>query len=228
MMEQHGPSMLLTMLLKIKSSKISYHTIMFLAGLLIFFFQLIVLSISHGEHVRHLQQNASPFREPCPAVPTVQGTIDSGGRRETLDTGLDGANKVQPDNKVDSTPDVVRRPGAQLNFKIESKLRYSSSDATVLAMAQGYKLETHQRFVGSLRKSGFTGNILLATEPILKRGVEEYLVHQNVTILKLNYTECEHKILEDNEVKTHKDKECNTCIAPYQNVKVSCLSLAIL
>ena len=114
------------------------------------------------------------------------------------------------------------RPGAQLDFKKERKLRYDSSEATVIAMAQGYELDIHRRFVGSLRKSGFTGNILLAVEPIMKSGVEEYLLKQNVTILKLNYTECEHKILEDHEVKNRKDKECNTCIAPYQNVKVSC------
>ena len=36
-------------------------------------------------------------------------------------------------------------------------LRYDSSHATVMAMAQGYKLVVYQQFVGSLRKSGFTG-----------------------------------------------------------------------
>jgi len=101
-----------------------------------------------------------------------------------------------------------------------TKLRYDSSDATVMAMAQGYTLEVHKKFVGSLRKSGFEGNIMLATEPELMDGVEEYLLEQKVTILRLNFTECVHKILEDHEVKTKKDKECNTCIAPYENIKI--------
>lgn len=35
--------------------------------------------------------------------------------------------------------------------------RKSSKDATVMAMAQGYDISTHRRFVGSLRKSGFEG-----------------------------------------------------------------------
>lgn len=39
------------------------------------------------------------------------------------------------------------------------KRRDSSKDASVLAMAQGYDLKVHQRFVGSLRKSGFEGTM---------------------------------------------------------------------
>lgn len=109
----------------------------------------------------------------------------------------------------------TRRLEAQAN-----ELRYDSSDATVIAMAQGYDLNTHRHFVGSLRKSGFNGTIMLATEPQLKDGVEGYLLSKNVTILRLNYTECVHKILQDHEIKNKKDKECNTCIAPYQDVKI--------
>ena len=188
----------------IRSRKISYHSLTLIAGLLIFFVQLVILSSTHahGDHARQLHDTSGPLISvPCPSVPSVRKSIDS---------------------KSVEKPNVVMRPGAQLDFKKERKLRYDSSEATVIAMAQGYELDIHRRFVGSLRKSGFTGNILLAVEPIMKSGVEEYLLKQNVTILKLNYTECEHKILEDHEVKNRKDKECNTCIAPYQNVKVSC------
>lgn len=101
------------------------------------------------------------------------------------------------------------------------KRRYDSSDATVMAMAQGYPLPVHKRFVGSVRQSGFKGTIMLATEPKLKPGVEEYLLSQNVTILRLKYEECLHKIYQDeSEVKNAKDKEASTCIAPYSNVKI--------
>ena len=44
-------------------------------------------------------------------------------------------------------------------IKEVSKLRYDSSDATVMAMAQGYDVKVHKRFVGSLRKSGFRGTM---------------------------------------------------------------------
>lgn len=39
------------------------------------------------------------------------------------------------------------------------KLRYDSSDATVMAMAQGYALHVHRRFIGSLRRVGFKGTM---------------------------------------------------------------------
>jgi phage FluMu protein gp41 len=38
-------------------------------------------------------------------------------------------------------------------------LRYDSSDATVMAMAQGYDLFVHQMYVGSLRKTGYNGTM---------------------------------------------------------------------
>jgi hypothetical protein len=34
-----------------------------------------------------------------------------------------------------------------------------------MGMASGYTLEVYQRFVGSLRHSGFTGNIILGVSP---------------------------------------------------------------
>jgi len=175
--------------------KINYHTFTLLAGLLVFFSQLIVLNSSHGDHVRHLQANAGPpISEPCPA--TVRGSTTGRGSPEKEDS-IDK-------KKVDDKPIVATHPGSQLDFKKEKKLRNDSSDASVIGMAQDYPLDTHRRFVGSLRKSGFAGTIMLATEANMKKGVEEYLRQQNVTILKVNYTECVHKILEDHEVKNKK------------------------
>ncbi len=50
------------------------------------------------------------------------------------------------------------------------------SDA-VFALASKYDLKYYRWFVGSLRKSGFTGDIVLAVSPVtkMKKGVEEYL-----------------------------------------------------
>jgi hypothetical protein len=43
----------------------------------------------------------------------------------------------------------------------EVDLHGDSSTATVMGMASGYELPDYQRFIGSLRKSGFKGNIIL-------------------------------------------------------------------
>lgn len=43
-------------------------------------------------------------------------------------------------------------------------LKGDSSSATVIGMAVNYPLSVHERFVGSLRRSGFKGNILLLVE----------------------------------------------------------------
>jgi hypothetical protein len=54
---------------------------------------------------------------------------------------------------------AVRESSAVVLRQDEPKLRYDSSDATVMAMAQGYSLLVHRQFVGTLRKSGFTGTM---------------------------------------------------------------------
>jgi len=68
-----------------------------------------------------------------------------------------------------------------------SGFRTPSSDsltATVIALALGYPLEKHQLFVGSLRHSGFQGNILLITEPPAEMDeyVLEYLEKKDVQL----------------------------------------------
>jgi hypothetical protein len=182
------------MYVKVKHRKVAYQLVMLLASFIILVTQILVLSCKHAEsHVRHLE--------------------------------LDRQNSAVPDHLQRQQEYILKDsiPVAHRNVPLarhQSELRDDSSDATVMAMAQGYKLDVHRRFVGSLRKSGFKGSIMLATEPVLKEGVEAYLVKQNVTILRLNYTACVHKILDEHEVKSKKDKECNTCIAPYQNVKI--------
>lgn len=180
---------------KAKRRKTNLSIISMIAGLLIFISQqLVIINSKHaGHHVRELQQ-----QEMATAGPPVLGRQPCLEEKESTRAASFGRTMSSG----------------------EQKLRFNSSDATVLAMGQGYEVGVHRRFVGSLRMSGFEGKIILATESELKEGVEEYLLSKNVTILRLNYTECVHKILEDHEVKTHKDKECNTCIAPYNDVKI--------
>ena len=60
-------------------------------------------------------------------------------------------------------------------------MKHTGSDA-IFALACKYDLKYYQRFVGSLRKSGFTGDIVLAVSPVdqMKPGVMEYLLSMNV------------------------------------------------
>jgi hypothetical protein len=62
------------------------------------------------------------------------------GKRKTTDTGIDV-----------SDPELYE----------EVDLNGDSSTATVMGMASGYGLSTYEQFVGTLRKSGYSGHIIL-------------------------------------------------------------------
>jgi hypothetical protein len=100
--------------------------------------------------------------------------------------------------------------------------------ATVMAMATGYSLLDYQHFVGSLRKTGFGGNIILAVAPNLDEKIEEYLKSKNVIIKKVQYVKCSHGIASIkkelsnktlDEIEDHHDRELVTCLHPYSNLK---------
>lgn len=93
--------------------------------------------------------------------------------------------------------------------------------ATVMAMATGYHLEDYQRFVGSLRITGFLGNIILVVAPDIGQEEESYLNEKNVIIYKPTYVNCTHPLMEkikDNTKNSH-DKEMITCVHPYPKLK---------
>lgn len=97
----------------------------------------------------------------------------------------------------------------------------NSSTATVMAMATGYMRNDYQRFVGSLRKTGYQGNIILAVAPNVYQDVEDYLISKNVIIKKVQYVNCSHPVLDEKE-RTKADgdlKEMVTCLHPYPSLK---------
>ena len=101
-----------------------------------------------------------------------------------------------------------------------------SSTATVMAMATGYSLLDYQHFVGSLRKTGFKGNIILAVAPILEKDIELYLLSKNVIIKKVQYSKCNHENIKKElqnktleEINNSHDRELVTCLYPYSNLK---------
>jgi hypothetical protein len=72
-------------------------------------------------------------------------------------------------------------------------LVYDSSSATVLAMAVNYDALHYSRFVGTLRKSGYQGHVILATEPNIetaKPHLVRYLSQRNVTLVPVKYINC--------------------------------------
>jgi hypothetical protein len=94
----------------------------------------------------------------------------------------------------------------------------NSSSATVMAMATGYDLNDYQRFVGSLRKTGYQGHIFLAVSPDLSPEIEQYLLSRNVDIRKVQYINCSNPVLLSQPTDEH-ERELVTCLHPYPTLK---------
>ncbi|KAG7351471.1 hypothetical protein IV203_010831 [Nitzschia inconspicua] len=95
----------------------------------------------------------------------------------------------------------------------------NSSTATVMAMATGYRLDEYKLFVGSLRKSGYQGHIILAVSQDLEPETEKYFKSRNVDFRKVQYVNCTHPILSPEETMNEHDKELVTCVHPYPSLK---------
>lgn len=108
--------------------------------------------------------------------------------------------------------------------KLKSELRRlpkptRSSQATVMGFATGYPIDVYKLFVGSLRKSGFQGNIILAVDPNVDETIEQYLVQQNVTIKRVEYGNCSTHFLNSSDASTVNEIELMSCVKPYTNLK---------
>ena len=105
----------------------------------------------------------------------------------------------------------------------------SSKHATVMGMATGYGPTEYKRFVGSLRRSGFQGTIILVISTNPAPGVESYLKSQNVITKRLTTVNCTNNIqYEANAKLTSHDVEVMTCAHPYPDLKVRWGRFALL
>ena len=95
-------------------------------------------------------------------------------------------------------------------------LRGDSSSATVMGMATGYRLDVFQRFVGSLRKSGYQGHIILGVAPDVPEKVLQYLSYRNVTAKVMRWVNCTYA----EEGKKDDIFKATTCAHPYPNIKI--------
>ncbi|CAB9498891.1 expressed unknown protein [Seminavis robusta] len=108
----------------------------------------------------------------------------------------------------------------------------SSKHATVMGMATNYPLKTFRQYVGSLRKTGFEGKIILAISQDPKAGVEDYLKIQNVTMKRIQKINCTYDLLEirgrDKKNLNSHQIEVATCADPYPNLKIRWSRFALL
>jgi hypothetical protein len=107
----------------------------------------------------------------------------------------------------------------------------TSRHATVMGMATNYPVGVFKSFVGSLRRNGFLGHIILAISPDPKPGVVEYLNSQNVTMKRLKLVNCSTDILGASKNRSNlneHDIETMTCVDPYPDLKVRWGRFALL
>lgn len=130
----------------------------------------------------------------------------SADKSQSIDAAVGQNEAVQVDKSMSSNA-----PAGQL--------RTDSRDATVMGMAMNYGLSAFERFVGSLRKSGFQGQIILAVSNEMKPGVENYLLEQKVTYFRMQIVNCTHDTAPPTERDVVHEREARTCIHPYQHLK---------
>jgi len=94
------------------------------------------------------------------------------------------------------------------NLYVGKDYQGDSSTATVMGMATGYGLSVYQRFVGSLRKSGFQGHIILGVSPDVSQEVLKYFAYRNVTPKIPETAPC-----------TFKAQNKEMCAVPYLDIK---------
>jgi hypothetical protein len=95
-------------------------------------------------------------------------------------------------------------------------LQGDSSTATVMGMATGYPLSVYQRFVGTLRKTGYKGRIILGVAPDVSPDILDYFQARNVTPKILHWSNCTYRKIESKEDIFGK----TTCEEHYPDIKI--------
>ena len=148
---------------------------------------------------------------------------------EPVSTAKDDADEVQ-ESDTQAAPETNDKVSSSASSNVEgtyfgSPRTEGSKHATVMAMASGYSLSVYKNYVGSLRKSGYEGNIILGVSAPLPSDVEKYFDEQNVTPKILQFVNCTFTPLVDGSKKKAEEtnshvKEQNTCAHPYSDIKL--------
>lgn len=99
-------------------------------------------------------------------------------------------------------------------------LQGDSSTATVMGMASGYDIDVYHRFVGSLRKTGFKGHIILGVAPDVSERILRYFRYRNVTPKILSFVNCTYEDFSEGQDGNAHVKERMTCADPYPDIKL--------
>lgn len=120
--------------------------------------------------------------------------------------------------------DKIRQRTTETGVDVSDRVLYEtwdmngdSSSATVMAMAQGQRLENFKIFVGSLRHAGYSGHIIMGVSPDVTPEVLDYLHSRKVTPKTLEYVPCEYTMLPGETEDIFKDKQC---VSPYTKIKI--------
>jgi hypothetical protein len=115
---------------------------------------------------------------------------------------------IVEEGTVKETPTTEEDVKVTANMGENEKITIDQS-ATVIGIATGYFFDVYQSFVGSLRKTGYKGHIILGVSPDIQPYIEEYLTKRKVTIKKIHSTECSPSVTAP-----------EGCADPYPNIKI--------
>jgi DNA polymerase III gamma/tau subunit len=106
---------------------------------------------------------------------------DKGTKKASITTSSSKHSKVPAAMTSKPVLQPVKGPIATNGSKPLWNMQHKGTDA-IMALACKYPVQFYKRFVGSLRKAGFSEDIVLAVSPVnqMKPGVEAYLKEQQV------------------------------------------------
>jgi len=176
------------------------------AGVALFVFIFLVLQLSFSDRfnettVSSLLSLPTPVEPSSPSSPNTvlePSVVDNTGnaRLVVTETGVDVAST--------SLYQAVKLDG-------------DSSTATVMGMASGYDLSVYKRFVGSLRKTGYKGHIILGVAPNVQKNVLDYFERRNVTAKIMKWDNCTYRKIETDKKDIFQKTQCE---ANYPDIKI--------
>ena len=95
-------------------------------------------------------------------------------------------------------------------------LQWKSSKSVVIGLAAGYGLGVYKSFVGSLRSTGYDGNIILGIAPNPSSDVVSYLEKQNVTTYQVEKGNCTYKGYPQVNGRPSEDQVCSVNYPDYK------------
>jgi len=149
------------------------------------------------------------------------GLLDFTGKVKIIQHTNDEAARPDGDKLSLDEPKTATTAGVDVSdpsLKEGVDLHGDSSTATVMGLASGYQLDVYEQFVGSLRKSGFKGHIILGVAPDVPAKVLEYFQYRDVTPKIMEWVNCTYRRTET-ESKNDIFRKSH-CAHPYPDIKI--------